>query len=84
MKASQYKVTYRPCFLNGKLRVFSSFVQLQQILPLFRKTTGEEIWKNALDSSKDENVSYRSQRDKENDNERYESDHVLKSSAKCS
>jgi hypothetical protein len=61
--------SYLPVFVDSEFGILRIFVKLQKVLALLCKTTREETWKETLDSTKDEYVPDRGERDNQNDND---------------
>jgi hypothetical protein len=71
--------SYLPVFVDGEFGILCIFVKLQKVLALFCKTAREETWEETLDSTKDEYVPDRGERDNQNDNDWNESNNVFES-----
>jgi hypothetical protein len=77
----QSKITflhsYLQVFVDSDFGILRILVKLQKILALLCKTTWEETWEETLDSTKNEYVPDRGERDDQNDNYWNESNDIF-------
>lgn len=64
-------------FVDRKLGVLGSLVELQQILPLFSEATREEVWEETLNGTENKYVADWRQRNDENDHNGDKRDDIL-------